>query len=512
MASLERLISPAASVPKRGTWSNFATPAAISQDAELATSFDTAAESKPAIGWKENVWTRTHSYFAIMGGFVFETDSSQMNFMPKGYTRLTLTPLALKKLADLDPMIIPDLSERAIRDRGKADWIAKTLACLQAVWFIIQVIGRAVTSAPISLLEMTAFLHALCCLVVYVVWWHKPLNIEEPEVIKTDTENVRKICAWMIMRSSIGYERRLDSRSYDDRRNWFSAAKEALFKKDAWLAHYTDHEATNPSRASTCSPEYELSQPQALSSSRRSQNPASVILRPGQRLYGFGLGVLPRASDRDDPSLTLDPATLECLRLADSLHMEPKWNPSWGYTIPNQRQMLVSYMPTFGTVYDIDLYDLQGSTALTRGQDSDELFRMFIAAFANIYGLVHLIAWNGPFTTLTQHWMWRAACLIVANTGFFAIRAGRLTVPVFMPLWLPYKMIVNAFPSVRKVFPSWLVQQKFVPLYTCLPLHFIYLAARIYLILECFINISQLPPEVYKIPQWSQYIPHLGAG
>jgi hypothetical protein len=53
------------------------------------------------------------------GGFAFEADDSQANFLPDPYTRLTLTPRALRKLAEVEPMLVPDLSERAIKDKVK---------------------------------------------------------------------------------------------------------------------------------------------------------------------------------------------------------------------------------------------------------------------------------------------------------------------------------------------------------------------------------------------------------
>jgi hypothetical protein len=40
----------------------------------------------------------------------------------------------------------------------------------------------------------------------------------------------------------------------------------------------------------------------------------------------------------------------------------------------------------------------------------------------------------------------------------------------------------------------------------------VYAAARTYLVVECFINIAHLPDAVFQEPNWSQYIPHFGAG
>ena len=36
-----------------------------------------------------------------------------------------------------------------------------------------------------------------------------------------------------------------------------------------------------------------------------------------------------------------------------------------------------------------------------------------------------------------------------------------------------------------------------------------YLLARAYLVIESFINLSQLPAGVYDMPNWSAYFPHI---
>jgi hypothetical protein len=40
----------------------------------------------------------------------------------------------------------------------------------------------------------------------------------------------------------------------------------------------------------------------------------------------------------------------------------------------------------------------------------------------------------------------------------------------------------------------------------------VYVAARVYLMVECFLNIAHLSGQVFQEPRWSQCIPHFGAG
>jgi hypothetical protein len=87
-------------------------------------------------------WTRIHGHYALMGGFAFETRRLSSNIFPRDRksgdrTRLTLTPHALEIIADYDPDLIPDVSKAEIQDKSKADGLAKTIVCIQALWYVI---------------------------------------------------------------------------------------------------------------------------------------------------------------------------------------------------------------------------------------------------------------------------------------------------------------------------------------------------------------------------------------
>ncbi|KID90379.1 hypothetical protein MAJ_10957, partial [Metarhizium majus ARSEF 297] len=88
-----------------------------------------------------------------------------------------------------------DISEAAIADKSKANALAKAIVCLQATWFVIQCLVRLTQDVPISLLELYTFAHALCALIIYGLWWRKPLDIEKPTLI--DDESAHGICAFL---------------------------------------------------------------------------------------------------------------------------------------------------------------------------------------------------------------------------------------------------------------------------------------------------------------------------
>ncbi|KAF2116958.1 hypothetical protein BDV96DRAFT_598786 [Lophiotrema nucula] len=141
-------------------------------------------------------WSITHSYFTLMGGFGIQVQD--INFMvSKRHTRLTLTPHGLEFVAKHAPHLIPEIPEGALRDKSKANGLAKTLVCLQATWFCIQCITRLSQALTISLLELNTFAHAVCTLVIYFLWWDKLLDVEEPTVLQD--EGLREMCTLLVV-------------------------------------------------------------------------------------------------------------------------------------------------------------------------------------------------------------------------------------------------------------------------------------------------------------------------
>ena len=126
-------------------------------------------------------------------------------FLPAGRTRMILTLDGLRFLARKDLSLVPDLSRAQIEDKSKASNLAKTLVCLQASWFCIQCLSRLGQQLPISLLEINTFAHALCTLIIYLMWWNKPQDIEEPSLVQG--EGAQELCALMCMSGEIGRRR-----------------------------------------------------------------------------------------------------------------------------------------------------------------------------------------------------------------------------------------------------------------------------------------------------------------
>lgn len=151
---------------------------------------------------RSNVWTPTHSHYALMGGYAISNLSASSNILPNRQTRLSLTPSALLFLAKHHPDLIPDLTEEEILDKSKANSLAKAIICIQASWFCIQCILRLAGGLSISLLELNTFGHSICALLIYLSWWNKPLDIGLPSIISIKGHE-GLFCA-MILGSSVG--------------------------------------------------------------------------------------------------------------------------------------------------------------------------------------------------------------------------------------------------------------------------------------------------------------------
>ncbi|KAF8331654.1 uncharacterized protein EI90DRAFT_2920002 [Cantharellus anzutake] len=113
-------------------------------------------------------WTFTHSYFVAMGGFL---DPSQKAVKPMD---LQLYPGIIGKSGKVA------ITQEQILDRNKGDPFTKLFIVLQLLWFITQYVGRWVGHLHRSQLETMTLAYAALFVIVYMLWWYKPLNIRFP--------------------------------------------------------------------------------------------------------------------------------------------------------------------------------------------------------------------------------------------------------------------------------------------------------------------------------------------
>ncbi|KAG1734052.1 uncharacterized protein EDB91DRAFT_619985 [Suillus paluster] len=114
-------------------------------------------------------WTETHSFFALMGGFMLYVDGEPYHI---------LLPHQLLRLIRAGSIDFPTLTVKEIRDRSKGNMISKGLVTLQVSWFIMQLISRAIYHLETTQIEAATLAFAVLNFITYAVWWNKPIDIQ----------------------------------------------------------------------------------------------------------------------------------------------------------------------------------------------------------------------------------------------------------------------------------------------------------------------------------------------
>lgn len=137
---------------------------------------------------RQHYWTKTHCWYAAIGGFVIQDLDGKPFPLPNGLTRMSLNDNAILHFAQNHPQTIPDISELAIEDKSKADILAKIIVCGQALWFCANLLGRVISSLPLTALELNTSAHCICTLLTYAFWWNKPYNVSDGTALILDDE------------------------------------------------------------------------------------------------------------------------------------------------------------------------------------------------------------------------------------------------------------------------------------------------------------------------------------
>ena len=120
-----------------------------------------------------------------------------------------------------------------------------------------------------------------------------------------------------------------------------------------------------------------------------------------------------------------------------------------------------------------------------------------------LYGGLHLLAWNAQFRTDRQKSLWRLASFLIMTfvpaSNIILLTENLIFLGINAKI-VGHRMMVRFH---RSFYRFKIAQICFLAgLLT-------YLCARIYLVVECFISLSHSPDEVYDLPRWSAYVPHI---
>ena len=447
-------------------------------------------------------WSRVHSFYANMGGFVVDLDEvcqvEGSNFTTK-VSRLTLTPRGVALLARCG--YLPRISKEDILDKSKSDNVSRLLSVLQALWMLAQIVGRLIGKMPVTLLEVNTLAHIICAVIIYLLWWDKPKLINEPTKISGDW--VPSMCAYMYMSSQIsGWKR----------------AKPGILKKD-WvdpeLSILAFHRQATPRSAETIS---SLALQTAIQGSAlkmmKTQSPVSITAIDGAALPTIaGLlttcplsaltlkgmsteAVLANLNTRLESSRELQGNRWTLAADAMSLHpaIASRVVARESFEDGRQQQWL---QPT--TEELVDEYIGNWATGNLLRDMSGFVMGMVLWSASMVYGGVHATAWNGYFPSRTEAILWRASSVCIAGSGLTWILINMLA--------RMFKHFKAYWKEVETLRAHWTSLVSLGTLATLCGLA--YVLARIYLVVESFISLRKLPAAAFDTLQWTQLVPHL---
>ncbi|KAJ7118090.1 hypothetical protein C8R44DRAFT_625897 [Mycena epipterygia] len=122
----------------------------------------------------------THGFFISMGGF---------------FSRAGHHPIITKKqLKNPDyALAIRQVEVEDISDKSKGDALSKDVALLQGLWFVMQCLARMRQHLPVTQLEFATLAFAVVNVIIWFLWWKKPLDVERPITVgpAEDLEEVK---------------------------------------------------------------------------------------------------------------------------------------------------------------------------------------------------------------------------------------------------------------------------------------------------------------------------------
>ena len=147
-----------------------------------ACAFRRAVRKLAAPGWR--AFTLRQAFLFLLGGLRFDevSDYDTRGAYPT-YADRFLTAAATRRVQPCD---VP--TDEQIKRRCKTDSLAKGIAMLQALWFVLTLFSRLVERLTVSPLEFVTMSYVLCGLIMYVAWFKSPQGVEEPfDVMGKDT-------------------------------------------------------------------------------------------------------------------------------------------------------------------------------------------------------------------------------------------------------------------------------------------------------------------------------------
>ena len=463
-----------------------------------------------------------------MGGI--SIDSSDVEpFIPNSQ-RSTLTANGVSLLLKHEPQLLPDISEEEVKDKSKGSSFTKLVAFIQAAWFCFACIVRLAQRLPASLLELNTFAHALCTLIVYILWWKKPLNIEKPLIVHDD--RIRPLLAYMWMASKtscipkpknpgggttirVGRDPEFEAITFDMTTGGVTAA--GMGVPDVAQLELRPHvppvlNSGTLALVNTPHPAFQVTTSEVLPGTGFRANDKSTRWKVETTHFRGD-----EWSDSVDSSVHYNPAVFN-LTPCDARRWKLAREAMDLYHLPKPDKNL--YLVTTKSVAEFSDSENYDDT----GRMSAIWFYLGFFLVSAAYGGLHAVAWDTHFPSHREMVLWRVSALIIASpavmcalamlfsglaiAGWFIFRPCIKLAPA-----AAFQRTVARNPSIIKATKQagelslsalWILFCALAPSV----LIFLYFPARCYLIYESFRTVFFLPPEAFKAT-WTQYIPHI---
>lgn len=481
-----------------------------------------------------NPFKMTYAHYVVMGGIAADI-TEYHNVLET----ITLTTDGVLFLAENG--VFCRVRPSDIKDKSKADYIAKVLVCIQVLWLLGLVIERKVAQLPITMLELHTLVHVFCALAMYALWFQKPLSVQCPTSISYGRLEVGMVLFLL--------ELHLAQRDTPSAARWSNAngkplsgchkvagfiasklAREDQTKRDPaiFLCLTESPENGERLRPPLLSMETVLTEQQAPGSvwsradsqfadheiSNRSYKPAkgkSIFdVMPGQLLEG-SIGFIDRdyvPSDYNYDTLSryfcwvsISKKDIKRLQLvADAWKRVPSRHRRArnGYEIE-----LLQHRLKMGNLLTCRIPNLNSRLFPTKNGPKSHV-GLLIAILPTLYGAAHLLALYGRFPTDLERHLWKGSCCYLSGVS---IVAG--LIPACLNLRDDIDRDRIGYRHGRRIAerafafaaPAIEMMAKFLFKLLVLLVVMVYFVARVFIVVEAFISLRRLPIGAYVLPE-----------
>ena len=325
-------------------------------------------------------------------------------------------------------------------------------------------------------------------MLMYAMWWHKPLGPKEPFILKGDW--VKPLCAYMYMSSEMSGA--VDPRSIESQTivktlfaflRLYSKVPELESMSYRPLHHHNDVDTDENHVAD------------------RAFIPASEKCLLESRTKRLEKAAGTAFFERRPRVKGIEPSADAVSQISVN-----RWNlaASAVERYPAIREHYVFH--SHGVEQCLHFKSEELLVARLQNWPWDDLLRnvgglvvgmvLWLACF--VYGAVHMAAWNDHFPSYAEKWLWRSSSAYISFCG---------------GLWIILNYAAQAYRPFNVFWERWmdgggrwwqnvLIS---VPVVVC---GSSLIWARAFIVIESFISIRELPAGAYDTPTWAQVFPH----